>query len=75
MQPNTNRHLRRTSPRCQKRVEDHIPRDRHGIREVSVNLVEDIFGGSAEEDRACFGRFAFCEECKVSMVGVDRRQP
>ena len=65
LQRNANRHLRRSTSQQQTRIENHILRNRHHIRQVPIDLVGDVFCRPAEEDRACFWGFAFSEVRKV----------
>ena len=46
----------------QRRVEDDISGDGHGIGQVTVNLVEDVLGRTTKKDGASLGVTAFCEE-------------
>lgn len=46
-------------------MEHDVSRDRHGVLEVSLDFIEDIFGGPAEDDGASFGDFAFADEGEV----------
>jgi hypothetical protein len=46
-------------------VEHHIPRNSHGICQVSINLVQDIFRGTSEENGACFWVFALGNEGEI----------
>jgi hypothetical protein len=58
-------HLCSSTSRRENGVEDDISGDRHGVCEISVNLVQDILGRTSEKDRACFWRLAFVQEGKV----------
>jgi len=51
-------------------VEHHVAGDGHGVLKISLDFVEDVFGGAAEEDRACFGYFALGEESKVFVADL-----
>lgn len=57
---NGDSHLSCSPSRRETGVEDDVAGDGHRVREVAVDLVEDVFRGSAEEDRAGFGGLAFC---------------
>lgn len=48
-------------------MEDDVPRDGHGVREVPVDLVEDVLGRAAEQDGARLGVLALCQEGEVSV--------
>ena len=67
-QPHAHRHLRRSTAGRQGRVEDDVARDGHGVGEVALDLVQDVFGGPAEEDRAGFRGLAFGEVGEVSVI-------
>lgn len=46
-------------------MEKHVARDGHGVLKVALNFVEDILGGTTEEDCASFGLGALSNESKV----------
>jgi len=68
-------HLDRAATGHERRVEDDVARDGHGVGQVAVDLVQDVFGRPAEEDGARFGGRAFGQEGEVSAWngGWDRR--
>lgn len=66
-------HLGRTATGCKDRVEEDVARDGHRVREVAVDLVEDILRRTAEQDRASFWCCALGEEGKVSRSKVSTR--
>jgi hypothetical protein len=59
-------HLDRAAAGHERRVEDDVAGDGHGVGQVAVDLVQDVFGRSAEEDGAGFGGGAFGQEGEVS---------
>merc|ERR1719245_2935796 len=40
------------------------------ILEISLNLIEDVFAGSSQEDCASFGIFTLLQECKVLVTNL-----
>ena len=70
LQSNTNRHLRRTPTRRQRRIENHVPRHAHSISKIPIDLVQNVFGRTAQEDGAGFGRRAFGEEREVLVADL-----
>ena len=67
MQANRDGHLDRPTARHERGVEDDVARDGHGVRQVAIDLVQDVLGRPAEEDGACFWGRAFRQEGKVSV--------
>lgn len=63
-------HLGSTTTRRQARVEHDVARNAHGILQVTLNLVEDVLGGAAEENRACFGLLALGQESEVLVANL-----
>ena len=64
-QPHGHRHLRRSAPGRQPRVEHDVSGDGHGVLKVAFDFVEDVFGGPAQQDGACFWDFAVGDEGEV----------
>ena len=60
-------HLDRAAAGHERRVEDDVARDGHGVGQVAVNLVQDVLGWPTEEDGARFGSRAFGQEGEVSV--------
>lgn len=58
-------HLQGTTARSQARVEDNVTGHRHGILEVTLDLVEDVLRGATQKDGAGLGRLAFPHEGEV----------
>ena len=58
-------HLQSTTTRGQAGVEDNVPGHGHGILQVTLDLVQDVLGGTAQKDSACLGGVAFPHESKV----------
>lgn len=76
MQAHTDRHLGRATTGRKSRVEEHVPRHGHRIGEVPVDLVQDVLGRPAEEDRARLGLLALGEEGEVLVADLlDVEQP
>ena len=48
-------------------MKEDVTSDAHGVLEVAFDFVENVFGGSAEEDGACLWIFAFGEEGEAPM--------
>ena len=46
-------------------MEHDVAGDGHGVLEVALDFVEDVFGGPAEKDGARFGVFALRDEGEV----------
>lgn len=46
-------HLDRAAAAHQSRVQHQVLGHVQGVLQVALDLVEDVFGGAAEEDRAC----------------------
>ena len=68
------RHFRCASSRHQRRFHAHVPDDAHRVLQVSLDLVEDIFGSAAEQNGARFGVLAFGDEGEVFVadcIGLD----
>jgi hypothetical protein len=72
MQLNGDRHLGRSSSRAERGVKDDVSGDGHGVGEVPVDLVEKVFGRTAEEDGAGFRGGAGGEEGEVPKRGEKR---
>lgn len=70
MQPNADRHLRRTTARGEGRVEEDVTRNGHSVREVAVDFVEDVLGRPTEEDGARLGFLALSEEREVLVADL-----
>lgn len=51
-------------------MEHDVAGDGHGVLQVSLDFVEDVFGGSAQEDGACFWGFAFGDEGEVLVADL-----
>lgn len=51
-------------------MEDDISRYAHSVEKIAVDLVEDVFGRSAEEDCACFGVLALSEKGEVVVADL-----
>ena len=51
-------------------MEHDVARDGHGVLEVALDLVEDVFGGATEEDGAGFGDFALADEGEVFVADL-----
>jgi hypothetical protein len=66
MQPHADRHLGRTPSRCEKGVKVCIARNAQSICKITIDFVEYVLGGAAEENGARFGVFALGQECEVS---------
>lgn len=47
-------------------MEEDVTGNRHGVLEVSLDLVENILGGAAKENCARFRVLAFGDESEVS---------
>ena len=60
-------HLDRAAAGHERRVEDDVARDGHGVCQVAVDLVQDVLGWTAEEDGARLGCRAFGQEGEVSV--------
>ena len=60
-------HLDCAAARHERGVEDDVARDGHGVGQVPVDLVQDVLGRPAEEDRACLWGRAFRQEGEVSV--------
>lgn len=58
VQANTDGHLGCATTWGEKRVEHDIPRDSHRVREVAIDLVEDILRRPSQKDSARLGRTA-----------------
>lgn len=65
VQTDADSHLRRAAARCKRGVKEDVARDRHRVREVAVDLVQDVLGRAAEEDRARLRLLALGEEREV----------
>lgn len=63
-------HLDRAAAGHERRVKDDVARDGHGVGQVAVDLVQDVFGRPAEEDGARFGGRAFGQEGEVPAWNV-----
>ncbi len=61
-------HLDRAAAGQERRVEDDVARDGHGVGQVAVDLVQDVLGRPAEEDGAGLGSRAFGQEGEVSAI-------
>ena len=70
MKPNADRHLCRPSAGCEGRVEEDVACDGHGVREVAVDLIENVLGRSAEEDGARLGILTLGEEREVLVTDL-----
>ena len=66
VQANRDGHLDCAAARDERRVEHHVARDGHRVGQVAVDLVQDVFGGPAEEDGAGFWGCTFGQEGEVS---------
>lgn len=67
MQSHTDSHIGSSATRDKERVEDDVTSDGHGIGQISINLVENVFRWTSQEDRARLGSLAFDEEGIVSV--------
>ena len=65
MQANADRHLGCTAAGRKDGVEDDVPRDGHRVREVPVDLVQDVLRRPAQQDRARLRRRALGQEGEV----------
>ncbi len=63
-------HLGSTTAGGEPGVEHDVSRNAHGVLQVSLNLVQDILGRAAEEDRASLGRLALGEEGEVLVADL-----
>ena len=61
-------HLRCTSTRREDGIENDITGDRHSVGQVPVDLVEDVFRGTAEEYSTRFGRLALVQEGEIPVA-------
>ena len=76
VQAHTDRHLCRAATRRERGIEEHVPRDAHCVREVTVDLVQDVLGRPAEEDCARLRVGALGEEGEVLVADLlDVEQP
>lgn len=64
-----NGHLGCATSRGETRVKDDIAGHGHGVGEVAINFVENILGGTSQENGAGLGVLALGEECKVTAQG------
>ena len=67
MQADRDGHLDCAAAGHERGVEDDVARDGHGVGQVPVDLVQDVLGRPAEEDRACLRGRAFRQEGEVSV--------
>ena len=72
VQADADRHLRRAAAGREDRVEDDVARDGHRVREVAVDLVQDVLRRPAQEDRARLRRRALGEEGEVPGESIVR---
>lgn len=63
-------HLGCTTAGGEVGVEDDVSRHRHGVCEVTVNLVQNVLAGPAEQDRARLGVLAFGQEGEVLVADL-----
>lgn len=66
VQPHADRHLGRTSSRREERIEVCIARNAESICKITIDFIEYVLGGAAEENGARFGVFALGKECEIS---------
>ena len=58
-------HFHRTAARNERRVKHDVARDRHRVRQVTVDLVQHVFGRPAQQYGARLWGLAFGQEGKV----------
>ena len=51
-------------------MEHHVAGNGHGVLEIPLDLVENVFGRATEKDSACFRDFAFCEKGEVFIADL-----
>jgi hypothetical protein len=51
-------------------MEHDVPRDTHGIVQITLNLIEDIFGRATQKDGTCVRILALGEEGKVLVANL-----
>lgn len=58
-------HLSGTTTGGEAGVEEDVACNSHGVVQISLHLIEDVLGRSAEEDGAGLGVLALSKECEV----------
>lgn len=69
-EPDGDGHLGRAAAGGEARVEHDVARHAHGILQVALDLVQDVLGGAAEQDRAGLGVRALRQEGKVFITNL-----
>lgn len=63
-------HLDGTTTGSKAGVEDHVAGNGHGVLQVTLDLVQDILGGTAQQDSAGLGSRALAHECEILVTNL-----